>query len=178
MATTTLGAKRRARRAWRRSRYLAGKLGVVRGADWRHLAEGQLALLWAQGLVWVRPQGELTGTRNRGAAPSAAPAGAAAPAEVTPERMALARRIALGVTRAAAYGVFRPLCLVRAVALNALLERHRIHGSEVRVGVKRVAGKFEAHAWVEYGGVVLGDEEGHVRAFAELEELRMLSRRP
>ena len=171
-ASTIARTKQRARRLGRRARYLAGKLTLVRGADWRHLAEGQAALVRAQALVWLRPQGELTGTRGR--------LGAAAPppAEPTPARRALARRIALGVTRAAAYGVFRPLCLVRAVALNALLERHGIRGSDVRVGVKRVAGKFEAHAWVVYAGEVLGDQEGHVRAFAELEELRMLGRRP
>lgn len=165
-------ARLRARRLWRRSRYLAGKLTLVRGADWRYLAEGQAALLWAQALVWLRPQGELTGTRGHAGADTPARA------EPTPARLALGRRLALGVTRAAAYGVFRPLCLVRAVALNALLERHGILGSEVRVGVKRVAGKFEAHAWVVYAGEVLGDQEGHVRGFAELEDLRMLGRRP
>jgi hypothetical protein len=153
-------------------RYLAGRLGAVRGGDWRYVAEGQAALLWARALVWRRPEGELT-ARGRGDARAAA---ASVPA--TAEERALARRLALGVRRAAAYGVFRPLCLVRAVAINGLMERHGIVGSEVRVGVKWVDGKFEAHAWVEYAGDVLGDEEHHVRAFAELEELRMVGRRP
>lgn len=170
MTTHTIGAGRRARRAWRRARFLAGRLAVVRGADWRYLAEGQGALLWARAEVRRRPEGELTA---RG--PRRALAGAA---QATPAERALARRLALGVLRAATYGVFRPLCLVRAVAINRLMERHGLRGSEVRVGVRWVGGKFEAHAWVEYAGDVLGDEERHVRGFAELEELRMLGPRP
>jgi hypothetical protein len=126
----------------------------------------------ARALVATRPEGELT-------APRGARAAAAAPAvEPTPEQRAAAARLALGVTRAAAYGVFRPLCLVRAVALHGLLERHGMPGSEVRVGVRWTEGKFAAHAWVEYGGAVLGDQESHVREFAELEDLQMVGRRP
>ena len=159
-----MGAGRRARRAWRRVRFLAGRLAVVRGADWRYLAEGQGALLWARAEVRRRPEGELTA---RGPRPPAASV------QVTEAERALARRLALGVLRAATYGVFRPLCLVRAVAINRLMERHGLRGSEVRVGVRWAEGQFQAHAWVEYAGEVLGDEERHVRGFAELEELRL-----
>jgi hypothetical protein len=152
MTLTIDGVKRRLRRLWRRGRYLAGKFAVVRGPEWGDVARGQVALL-----------------RARAAAPAVEP---------TPEQRAAAARLALGVTRAAAYGVFRPLCLVRAVALHGLLERHGMPGSEVRVGVRWTEGKFAAHAWVEYGGAVLGDQESHVREFAELEDLQMVGRRP
>jgi hypothetical protein len=174
MAFSIDGARRRLRRLWRRGRYLAGKFAVVRGPEWGDVARGQIALLRARAIVATRPEGELTAPRGA----RAPVAGAPAPAEPTAEQRAAASRLALGVTRAAAYGVFRPLCLVRAVALHGLLERHGMPGSEVRVGVRWTDGKFAAHAWVEYGGAVLGDEEAHVRGFAELEDLQMVGRRP
>jgi hypothetical protein len=78
------------------------------------------------------------------------------------------------VRRAAAYGLFRPLCLVRSVALNRMLDQYGFHGSRIRVGVRLVDGKFAAHAWVEYEGQVLGDDVEHVRGFEELSDVRLL----
>ena len=88
-----------------------------------------------------------------------------------------AEALALAVGRAAEFGVFRPLCLVRAVALNRVLERHGIRGSRVRVGVRMRNGRFAAHAWVEYGDRVLGDNEAHVGSFVELSEVRLVDAR-
>lgn len=88
-----------------------------------------------------------------------------------------AEALALAVGRAAEFGVFRPLCLVRAVALNRMLERHGIKGSRVRVGVRMRNGRFAAHAWVEYGDRVLGDNEAHVGSFVELSEVRLVDAR-
>lgn len=67
--------------------------------------------------------------------------------------------------RAAAHGPIRALCLVRARALQAMLEAHGIHGSRVVVGVRLADGEFGAHAWVEYGTAVLGDSGHHVARF-------------
>jgi hypothetical protein len=88
-----------------------------------------------------------------------------------------AERLAVAVSRAGDYGVFRPLCLVRAVALNRLLERSGIRGSRIRIGVRMRRGRFGAHAWVEYGGRVIGDIPEHVESFAELADVRLLDPR-
>jgi len=144
---------------------LLRKLAGLRPREWVELLQAQLALLGAQVLVWSRPTGRLVA--NASAPP--VPAGAALPA-LDPR----APRLALAVSRAGDYGVFRPLCLVRAVALNRMLERRRIRGSRIRIGVRMRNGKFLAHAWVEYGGRVIGDSEEHVGAFAELADVHLV----
>lgn len=147
---------------------LLRKLIGLRPREWADLLAAQYALLAAQVLVWTRPTGQLVG----GAAASAGrPASAVAP---TPEREHRAHSLALAVSRAGDYGVFRPLCLVRAVAVNRLLERRGIHGSRIRIGVRMRDGKFLAHAWVEYAGRVIGDSEAHVGAFAELADVHLM----
>jgi len=74
--------------------------------------------------------------------------------------------MALAVARVAEHSpLHRPKCLERAVALDRMLRRAGIDDGRIRVGVRLREGGFEAHAWVELGGVVLGDEEWHVRTF-------------
>lgn len=50
-------------------------------------------------------------------------------------------------------------CLHRSLALWWLLGRRGID-SRLQVGVRRQGGRFEAHAWVEYGGLVVNDAGG------------------
>ncbi|MGZ9098673.1 MAG: lasso peptide biosynthesis B2 protein [Brevundimonas sp.] len=45
---------------------------------------------------------------------------------------------------------FRPTCLPRALVLAALLRRRQLQ-ADLCVGA-RVAGEFDAHAWIEVGG--------------------------
>lgn len=186
MPTST--ARIRARRLGRRLRgsvpRLARKVAALRVREWRYLLHAQFALLWAQTLVWRRPLGGLVDSAPS-VAPSAgeAPGGAATnaestdptgrrPAAIAPDEMP--RQLALAIRRAAAYGVFRPLCLVRSVALHRMLEFYGFPGGRIRVGVRWVGGKFAAHAWVEYEGQVLGDDVEHVNRFADLSEVRVL----
>jgi hypothetical protein len=82
-----------------------------------------------------------------------------------------ARRLALAIVRAARFGVFRPQCLVRSVALSRMLTRRGIGGAIVRVGVRRTSGEFLAHAWVELAGETLGDADEHVGTFVPLTNL-------
>jgi Transglutaminase-like superfamily len=57
---------------------------------------------------------------------------------------------------------FRPNCLEQSVTLLWLLQRRGI-GAELRIGVRKQAGRFEAHAWVERNGVVLSETaENHL----------------
>jgi hypothetical protein len=143
------------------SRSTLRKLITLKPSEWAELIEAQLALIAAQIDVWRRPIGRLV------VGPSPASITATA---LHPEAEARARRLALAVRRAAAYGVFRPLCLVRALALSRLLESNGIRGSRIRVGVRR-AGRFAAHAWVECGPLVLGDAEAHTRAYVGLTDV-------
>lgn len=46
-----------------------------------------------------------------------------------------------------------------------LLQKRGI-GVEMRIGARKVEGRFEAHAWVEFEGAVLNDALDHHRHFA------------
>ena len=59
--------------------------------------------------------------------------------------------------RIAARFVPRATCLTQSLAARILLARHG-HPSQLRLGVARDDGCFDAHAWVESNGrVVIGD---------------------
>ena len=62
---------------------------------------------------------------------------------------------------------FRPNCLERSLVLWWLLGRRRIP-AKLRIGVKKEGGSFEAHAWVESGGVVWNDPGAEHRHFIPL----------
>lgn len=128
------------------------------------LIRAQAMLVWAQLLVWVVPRGRLVGVRRDQNAPSA-----------NAQLLGRARHVGQQVVQVGAHGVFRPKCLVRAVAIQRLLEREHIHGGAVHIGVRMVDDVFEAHAWVEYGGAVIGDREQHVRTFSELAKVERVS---
>jgi hypothetical protein len=142
------------------------KIASLSGAEWRDLMVAQVALLRAQWRVWRAPTGTLVVARE--------PAGEAAAAPGDRDR---AYAIALAISRAAEHGLFRPFCLVRALALQSLLTASGIRGSDVRVGVRRENGAFAAHAWIVWRGDVLGDRPDHVAQFVEVEDLRVLTKR-
>ena len=122
-------------------------------------------MVGAQLSLWRRPTGSLLAT---------AAAAADAP---TPDERRRAAGLALAVRRAVAYGPMRPLCLGRAIALHRLLERRGLTGSRVRVGVRRDLAKgLAAHAWVEYGGEVLGDDAERVAEYADLADFELAHR--
>ena len=147
----------------RLSRAVVRKLIELRPREWVELVRAQAALLRARFFVRTQARGRLVrpaGAGSAGAHPSAAPG----PDVLDPA----VRRTALAVERAADYGVFRPNCLIRALALQRLLESRGFRGSTVRVGARLERGHFTAHAWVEYQGHVLGDRDWHVQRFAPL----------
>ena len=132
----------------------------------REIVAGQVALLGAQLLLWTRPVGRLVTPMSRHAVDSPRPRGH--------ERIE-AMRVARGIQRAAHYGVFRPNCLVRALALHRSLEGRGIRGSCVRIGVRYSRGEFAAHAWVEHAGAVLGDTAANAGTFTTLTDTRLVS---
>lgn len=61
------------------------------------------------------------------------------------------------VQGAAVWSLHAPTCLHRSLTLWWLLGRQGI-ASELRIGVRKEQGRFEAHAWVEREGVALNGE--------------------
>jgi hypothetical protein len=138
--------------------HLARRLSSLSIRDWGELVQAQWSLLVAQTMVRRRPVGSL-----------ATPAASIRVAD--PARLSEARRLALAIVRASRFGVFRPQCLVRSVALSRMLDARGIDGAIVRVGVRRANGEFLAHAWVELAGETLGDADEHVGSFVPLTNL-------
>jgi hypothetical protein len=89
-------------------------------------------------------------------APWLAPAGSQQPEIAVAQRVA---RIQEAVSR---HLTWHASCLERSLVLWWQLERRGI-AAEVRIGARKEAGRFEAHAWVELGNVVLNDSgEAHL----------------
>lgn len=146
-----------------RVRILIRALRTLSLAEWRELARAQLALLSAQFVVATRPVGRLVSSEIP-----------RTPALAPDPPLGLATRLAVSVNRVARHGLFRPRCLVRAVALQRMLERRGVQGSTIRVGVRHIGGHFSAHAWVEYGPLVLGDQESHVASYERVADVRLV----
>jgi hypothetical protein len=147
---------RRLRREMGRYRRSVPKLRSLRWADWGDLIRAQIALARAQREMKRLPTGEMVRDET-------SPKGSA-----TGDRLEDARRIALAVNRVAEFGVFRPRCLVKSRALRKMLDHAGIQGAQVRVGVQLSNGDFRAHAWVEYGGQVVGDDPAAVAQFVPM----------
>jgi len=67
------------------------------------------------------------------------------------------------------HGPVRSTCLAKSLTLWWLLGRQGII-FQLRVGVRKENGKFEAHAWVERDGVALNEPDEHHRHYAAFDE--------
>ncbi|MCC7003274.1 MAG: lasso peptide biosynthesis B2 protein [Gemmatimonadaceae bacterium] len=139
----------------------AAKLFALGFSGWRDLLRAQRALLRARRQLRTEPLGSL------------AIRASVDPATVTGDARR-ANEIALAVMRTAERGLFRPYCLVQSLALRELLLADGITGVSIRIGVRRHRGVFQAHAWVRWGDVVLGDSAEHVATFTEVDDLRVM----
>lgn len=128
------------------------------------LVAAQWSLLAALWTVRRRPRGELLRPLPPGTSSGAAPDDA---------RL---ERLAIAVDRVARFGLFRPTCLVRAVALERQIRNANAGTAVVRVGVAQSAGQLLAHAWIELEGRVVGDEPARVRRFTPLHDFSALTR--
>lgn len=95
------------------------------------------------------------------------------PAPVPPDRISRARidetRRTAELVRIAARRVpMNTTCLRQSVLLWWLLRRRRLP-AVLRLGVARAEG-FQAHAWIEIGGIVINDTERVAQRFAVLHE--------
>jgi hypothetical protein len=78
------------------------------------------------------------------------------------EAIVVARRVARIQEAVTRHLTWHASCLERSLVLWWQLNRRGI-AAEMRVGARKEAGRFEAHAWVEVGKVVLNDSgEGHL----------------
>ncbi len=66
-------------------------------------------------------------------------------------------------------------CLARSIVLVSLLKRRGIP-AELRIGVRKAEGGFEAHAWVEAGGTILNDGPDVAQRFAAFDRNFALAR--
>jgi len=144
---------------------LARRVTTLSFAEWRDLLQAQWSLLVAHAIVRSRPTGSLAIPLGR------------IPELTDAARLAEAEAVARAVSHVARFGPVRARCLVRAVALSRMLRARGIAGSVVRIGVRRTASEFDAHAWVELGGVALGEAEAHVRSFAALTTVELAPER-
>jgi hypothetical protein len=79
-----------------------------------------------------------------------------------------AAAISLMVEAVARHLPFKATCLEKSLSLWWLLRRHRIP-ADLRIGVRKDAGSFEAHAWVEAAGAVLSESGDGYTVFVPLE---------
>lgn len=134
-------------------------------AEWWDVCRAQRAVITAHVRVALAPRGRLARLAADGPAASERPL----PIGTRERACALAR----AVHRASRYGMTRPYCLVRAIALLQLLHAERIPGV-LRVGVRRDASGLLAHAWVELAGLTLGESASEASRYVPLPEMNLL----
>ena len=140
---------------------LAAARSALRAARWaeiRDVAEAQVALLRAELLRWLSPAGELV-------EPSIS---AGNPVSISAEERTSYARLARAVDRAARYGVFRPQCLSRALALSRMLSVRGFIAHQIRIGVRKEDSAFTAHAWVELDDALRENATGNARGYTAL----------
>jgi hypothetical protein len=88
----------------------------------------------------------------------------------TPETAETVRKTCRMVQSGVHHGLGHPTCLEQSLVLWYLLQKQNIPAC-FRIGVRKLPGKFEAHAWVEYDGAPLnqGEEVHHHYAAFETE---------
>lgn len=69
------------------------------------------------------------------------------------------------VNAADRHGLAHPTCLAKSLTLWWLLGRQGI-ASHLRIGIRKIEEKFEAHAWVERDGIALNEPDEHHRHYA------------
>ncbi len=144
---------------------IGAAIRALRRGRWveiRYVGEAQLVLLRAQAMRWLSPLGKFVEISSGGRGTTFSPSASQTQA---------CERIAAAIDRASRYGIFRPLCLTRAVALSRMLDAHGISGHSIRIGVRHDRGSFTAHAWVELGRGVLGDTTANTLAYLPLTQV-------
>lgn len=132
-----------------RGAFVPRALAVLR--TWRELGRAQGALIRSQRQLRRQPLGRLLEIADTPTPGKGVP--------MTHRQLEHAEGLATAISRMARFGLFRPRCLVRSMALHQLLQADGVTNARVRIGV-RTAGVpgLDAHAWVEVDSRVLGDD--------------------
>lgn len=132
------------------------RVRTLDGRDWRDLVEASITLAYTHAAL-------------RFGSPARVLERATTSANVRPGTFTAARQKRLEwLVGAAGRHVVRVPCLTRAIALARILGRRGVK-TNVRLGVRQVDGRLDAHAWVELDGRPVNDDEAHVRRYAPLE---------
>lgn len=137
------------------------RLRAVTSREWRDLLRAFAAVARARVLVATRPRGRLVAAANEGATPTM----------ILPPVRRRAVALAWAVDRVAELPGVGATCLVRAFALQHLLQAEGIRDGRVHVGVNREGTRLEAHAWVELGDTALGAPGRDRRRFTRMSVL-------
>ena len=138
-------------------RYVLFRLRRLDFDEWRDLFAAQRAIIFAQMSVWLKRRGSLVSAEANN--------------QITSTNKPIDTcilNLGRAIDRAASFGLIRAQCLVRSMALVRLLQKRGYDGAIIRVGVSRESEQMLAHAWVEYDGTIVGDDEEHVSRFDQL----------
>ncbi|MES3034158.1 MAG: lasso peptide biosynthesis B2 protein [Gemmatimonadota bacterium] len=124
--------------------------------------QAAIAVRRARHSVARTPLGSLVQSNASPTPPADAPS-------LSPQAANLGRRWGVAVDRALRVVPGDRGCLVRASALRDLLAAGGLPRAEVRIGVRRGAAGFEAHAWVEQDGTPIAEPDTLRGAFASLD---------
>jgi hypothetical protein len=116
----------------------------------------------ARRLLAQRPVGTLVGKSDATVPPGDSGA-------LTADERQCADRWGAAVDRALRWTPGDSACLVRAGALLDLVARRGLPRASVRIGVRRGAAGFEAHAWVEQDGIPIAEPAALRGTFSSLE---------
>jgi transglutaminase superfamily protein len=93
----------------------------------------------------------------------------AADASARGDELSHMRQVARLVAAASRHGPYRASCLPMSLTLQRLLRERGIE-SDLRLGVRKVSGRFEAHAWVERHGEPIAETVEVRERFAAFEQ--------
>ncbi len=147
---------------WRFALANGGRVRRLPGAD-RRLLAAALVMLPLTALAL-----RLLGLRRWQAALARFAAVRGGPAADDAVVIGRGRAAARLVDAAARRGAYRATCLPRSLVLWWLLRRRGI-AADLRIGVRKLAGEFQAHAWVEYRGVALNDGDDVSERYARFD---------
>jgi hypothetical protein len=102
---------------------------------------------------WAKPAGSAQVSPGDQAAARNAPA-------------CIARTINM-VDRAIRWHLYPMTCLRRALVLQRLLARAGLE-TELKIGVRKVDGGLQAHAWIEYQGRPQGERDQHLSPYSTI----------
>lgn len=104
---------------------------------------------------------------------SVAPRHKFTPDEVMKNALTASRMVSI----ASRHGFYRANCLPSSLALAYLLGKKGIP-TDLRVGVRKVGGVFDAHAWIEFQGKPLNDDVDVHERFPAFDQPIDLQKRP